>query len=1205
MSLLPRSAYCGLQKRCPLIAGSLVALLLAPQGVPVRPPDVGRHANATARQVLGHGGHSLLQAAGGFSSFAEAVSGYSGQKLSYFWLSAISLYLVTILIAISLAMTYYFRDGAETKEVKGAVVEAKPIMDLSQASLRGLDDDHDGNPDEKHRPRFEKEMYRRSLRTGSYFLGVVAVAVFCYNVVDIMTKPDCLGPVNWYIDVPELLILAICAVMMVFCVAQPTDVLYWPVVLFFFFYVSARAIPPFKMGCGELQSQCSNTTHWKYQQMVRHVDCGLQGHTATQYMMSWFLLLPWILPRVGMMNFVWIYIVLVYGGWTWAYRKYFGETEFFTLVDVSDRSLLLCFTLLVAIGKKFYLEKSQFRRFVYALKQRQASERMFNILQYMVPVHVVLPMLRNPGAAIADQADRVTILFIMIADFDQFAHRLSPKQLLKFLNNQFTKMDHCCIRNKVTKIETVGEEYVAAVGVVPADVEENNQRGHGPLLAKMFAAAGQILTLQTDDVKFRMGMHTGKVVAGVIGQKLPRYRLFGDTINTAARMMQKGLVGQCQFGEETFSDVPATVKVKLRGDVEMKGKGMVKAYVLDTEATADEKNDGDNEKKEDEPPPANKKRLSVLGALIKAADDQDPAADLTALINASGAKEGPRASVEGAKGEPDENAAAEAPRASVEENPLPRKSALAKRKTAFDPALATRQTAFEQVQLSFNEDPFEADITSVDGSVFDSLVKKDYFSPEMEEEWYHEYHNESICRKIDKRVGRYTVAIFLLTILESVHVFNAEVWMFDNEMYSADYRLPVFMGTRALAMLIMLSLWMMVVSSRKEEDEKARGEKEWVTQWPRVMQWTLCLSNVLVAALMFTSYDAMTVAPDVNGKEKDKNEKMSASFEQIFPLIFVIVFFLLTRQHQFLFFPSLVFAILAAAMMYFPTLFFVGKHFFGSFSGQMLFVANTFLNAVLAHEEEQSSRQRYKAKHSEAVTKQRTERILDTLMPPLVVKELRELPDGMDPPSHQYRHATIAQSDMCGFTKLASTRTPQEVVTFMGELFGMFDVLTDKHGVYKVETIGDAYIAGMADQPLTMKNNPISVLLFGLDMVEKVAVWARNMGVDVTCRVGVHHGECIGGIVGNDMQRYHLFGDLMTVLEVLESTAPEAQVQISKACKVEVERYMQDEGLCPMIDGFDQREIPHMLTSKGEIHNFDEVGGNTYVVRPSDAYYCA
>eukprot|EP00931_Biecheleriopsis_adriatica_P025797 TRINITY_DN15765_c0_g1_i1.p1 TRINITY_DN15765_c0_g1~~TRINITY_DN15765_c0_g1_i1.p1 ORF type:complete len:332 (+),score=51.53 TRINITY_DN15765_c0_g1_i1:368-1363(+) len=224
--------------------------------------------------------------------------------------------------------------------------------------------------------------------------------------------------------------------------------------------------------------------------------------------------------------------------------------------------------------------------------------------------------------------------------------------------------------------------------------------------------------------------------------------------------------------------------------------------------------------------------------------------------------------------------------------------------------------------------------------------------------------------------------------------------------------------------------------------------------------------------------------------------------------------------------------------------------------------------------------------------------ILQTLLPPFVLNELRRISLAGTLPSHHYSSATIAQSDLVGFTKLASTRSPEEVVKFIGELFGLFDDLTDRHAVYKIETVGDAYIAGQAVYPLSLVHKPLSVVLFGYDMIQATDEWSLRKGVAVKCRVGVHTGACTGGVVGTEMQRYHLFGQLLSIVEALESTAPTGQVQVSNACKQAVEIQMQEDSITSKIPVFEARSDPELLTSKGDVVDFGEVGGKpTFLFR--------
>lgn len=125
--------------------------------------------------------------------------------------------------------------------------------------------------------------------------------------------------------------------------------------------------------------------------------------------------------------------------------------------------------------------------------------------------------------------------------------------------------------------------------------------------------------------------------------------------------------------------------------------------------------------------------------------------------------------------------------------------------------------------------------------------------------------------------------------------------------------------------------------------------------------------------------------------------------------------------------------------------------------------------------------------------------------------------------------------------------------------------------------------------------------------MKAVDAWSRRLGGEpVGCRVGIHYGQCRGGVVGTDMQRYHLFGELMTVLEVMESCGVQGKVHVSTAAYNEVKRSMVKDGLSDLFyvsDGakdkliFDLRTDQDLRTSKGEAHSYDEAGGDTYFVR--------
>uniref|UniRef100_A0A7S4RJ19 Guanylate cyclase domain-containing protein n=1 Tax=Alexandrium monilatum TaxID=311494 RepID=A0A7S4RJ19_9DINO len=884
---------------------------------------------------------------------------------------------------------------------------------------------------------------------------------------------------------------------------------------FCFFYAPAQSFPPFAPWPMTEPSGPSASLS-----AVRRADGSLQGCTALQMQIVLIMLASWLAPTYEMLYFLWCWLVGVHIGWTVAWRQTFGGHPYSSF-DIAVRALLLGAASTMAIARRFHRERGERLRFLQDLQQKTTSKRIFRHLEYMMPAHVIGPMLKSPDVPIAEQVDRVSILFMMIADFDRITLGMKPARLLKFLNEQFARTDQIFAANGVAKIETVREEYVACVGVLPSDKEEAEREGHTPMLARLVRAAIQILELQTATVRYKMGLHTGPIVAGVIGMKLPRYRLFGDTMNFAARHMQQGLVGKLQFGAETKKDLPPALagRAARRGEVEMKGKGRVVAYTLEPERRAAGLT------------------LPELPTFVRG--------------NARTSRDAPKAQ--------DFNARFESALLEV---------------TADEQAQAKRWVLSERVG----------------------------FTPQMEGSWLLWHNQLFVCKSLTRWVGIWVVLALAISGFDHSSAAS-EALERDHRCYEGSWRLPVFVYGRGAALALMVVLWYAC-------DEWTT----WLLDNPAVAQSLVVMVCCLAALLLFLSTDALVCTNAVDHQvEAAVLAPVHAPQDQMSKLVFVLLFDSMTKALAPRFCHSLVFVALAALVQLLQVVLprgigaSSGSAPWFSPQGQLLFVASAVLNAVGSHQDEQDSRARYKSKCAVGLTSARTEQLLHRLMPPLVVERLQSLPPGVPPPSHEYRHATIAQSDLCGFTRLASQRSPLEVVKFMGDIFGALDELTDMHKVHKVDTVGDAYIAGMAEAPLTATNSPASVVHFALDVVQAVQAWAKDLGVDVNCRVGVIYGQCIGGVVGQSMRfklgaesGYQLFGAMMAELEILESTAPEGQVQISRACREEVERELQSD-TTPKEWGnwlFVRRtEGVPLTTSKGEQHAYAEVGGVTYIVQ--------
>uniref|UniRef100_A0A8C9K6N9 Guanylate cyclase n=1 Tax=Panthera tigris altaica TaxID=74533 RepID=A0A8C9K6N9_PANTA len=211
------------------------------------------------------------------------------------------------------------------------------------------------------------------------------------------------------------------------------------------------------------------------------------------------------------------------------------------------------------------------------------EKRKAEALLYQILPHSVAEQLKRGETVQAEAFDSVTIYFSDIVGFTALSAESTPMQVVTLLNDLYTCFDAVIDNFDVYKVETIGDAYMVVSGL-----PVRNGLLHAREVARMALAlldavrSFRIRHRPQEELRLRIGVHTGPVCAGVVGLKMPRYCLFGDTVNTASRMESNGEALKIHLSSETKAVLEefGGFELELRGDVEMKGKGKVRTYWL-------------------------------------------------------------------------------------------------------------------------------------------------------------------------------------------------------------------------------------------------------------------------------------------------------------------------------------------------------------------------------------------------------------------------------------------------------------------------------------------------------------------------------------------------------------------------------------------------------------------------------------------------
>ena len=728
-----------------------------------------------------------------------------------------------------------------------------------------------------------------------------------------------------------------------------------------------------------------------------------------------------------------------------------------TLVVILNYSVLLIGMLIISAYIGLVLEKS--RRNEFALKKQLEFQlqKAQAILGYLLPDFVKNRV--KQGVTYIEEKESVTVIFCDIYNFDLICATHDSTELLELLDKFFAVLDQLCEKNGVTKIETVNKTYMICGGLL-SEAEETNltpevqKLNHAErcleISLQILKKIEPVYLKNGNKLQVKIGINSGKVIAGVVGEHKPQFSLVGNTVNTSARMCQTLLApDKIQISSTTYELITHEKYSFITNTVAPKGLDVQETFIVDLAKFR-------RHRKRDMR--VNEETLIYENSLNKTVDE---------------------------------------------------------RYEEIKPSLTMLLPQIDETHISYATNTFDLDDLNVIESEGLELVGPI--------QWLICTFKETKMQKkfrISQIKG--DLSGTLLGIWVSIIIYVLELVMFIVGYTS----IPSYGNVSLIVLRIaaIAAMLMLVISFK---------DKYYKPGFP----WIVMLVYVLTSFISSVSL-------------------LAVSDQFYYVRVLQVMYINLVVCHVYKL--TLSYVILATVSNSAIWLCIVFKALPLDYSVETsVFVLVFFaINAVTKYLLEAHARRSFNLKKFAKKEIRNTEKLLNQMMPPQVLRNLHNDITTTD----KHKDATIIYADISGFTNLCKSKEPIEVVSMLSKLFSVFDHLCVRHNVYKVHTIGDCYVIlsftdGESRDPL---NECVNCVEMALDMIKAIKKVNKSKGLSLAMRIGMHTGTIIAGITGTNIVRYDIYGPDNDIANKMESQGMPGKVNISQITKSMLQKKCED-----------------------------------------------